>query len=109
MDALFKDLISLAEEMIKKTDFLLSVAEILPTSNITEFEDGTNFPYKFCTIFQKMRRELNKIYVQTLRDENEEWIAEIARLKSTQEHMKKKRAMKDEGESSNKKMKGNIE
>ena len=109
MYALFEDLISLAEEMIKKTDFLLFVAEILPTSNITEFEDGTNFSYKFSTIFRKMRRELNKIYVQTLRDENEEWVAEIARLKSTQEHMKKKRAMNDEGESSNKKMKGNIE
>ena len=111
MDAssLIEDLISLAEESMKKTESLLSMAEILPRSNITEFEDGTNFPYKFSTIFQKMRRELNKIYVQTLRDENEEWVAEIARLKSTQEHMKKKRAMNDEGESSNKKMKGNIE
>ena len=55
-----------------------------------------------------MRRELNKIYVQTLTKEIEEWAAEIARLKCTQEH-EKKRAMKDEGESSNKKMKGNIE
>ena len=45
------------------------MAEILPRSNITKFEDGTNFPYKFCTVFQKMRRELNKTIVQTLKEE----------------------------------------
>ena len=53
MDAssLIEDLISLAEESMKKIESLLSMAEILPRSNITEFKDGTNFPYKSSTIF----------------------------------------------------------
>ena len=85
MDAssLIEDLISLAKEsMKKKTKSLLSMAEILLRSNITKFEDGTNFPYKFSTIFRKVRRELNNIIVQTLNEEIEEWKAEITRLKN---------------------------
>ena len=107
--SLFEELIFLAEENIKKTKSLLSMAEILPRSNITKFEDGTNFPYKFSTIFRKMRRELNKTIVQTLNEEIEEWTAEIARLKKLKSEHMKKRAMKDEGEPSNKKIKENIE
>ena len=65
------------------------MAEILRRSNITKFEDRTNFPYKFSTIFRKVRRELNKTIVQRLNEEIEEWIAEIARLKKLKnEHMK---------------------
>ena len=56
-----------------------------------------------------MRRELNKTIVQTLNEEIEEWTAEIARLKKLKSEHMKKRAMKDEGEPSNKKIKGNIE
>ena len=85
------------------------MTEKLPRSDITKFEDGTNFPYKFSTIFRKMRRELNKTIVQTLNEEIEEWTAEIARLKKLKSEHMKKRAMKDEGEPSNKKIKGNIE
>ena len=52
---------------------------------------------------------MNKTIVQTLKEEIEGWTAEIARLKKLiNEHMKKK-AMKNEGEPSNKKINGNIE
>ena len=97
MDAssLIEDLISCAEESMKKTESLLSMAELLPRSNITEFKDRTNFPYKSSTIFWKVRRELNKTIVQTLNEEIEERTAEIARQKTLKiEHMKK-RAMKN--------------
>ena len=72
---LFEELIFLADENIKKTKSFQSMAEILPRSNITKFEDGMNFPYKFSTIFRKLRRELNKTIVQTLNVEIEEWSA----------------------------------
>ena len=74
------------------------MAEILPRSNITMFEDGTNFPYKFSIIFRKRRRELNKTIVQTLNEEIEEWTTETARLKKLKNEHMKKRAMKNEGE-----------
>ena len=49
---------------------------------------------------------MNKTIVQTLKEEIEGWTAEIARLKKLKsEYM----TMKDEGEPSNKKIKGNIE
>ena len=73
------------------------MAEILPRFNITEFEDGTNFPYKFSTIFQKMRRELNKNIVQTLNEEIEEWTTEIARQKKLKSENMKKMTMENEG------------
>ena len=67
------------------------------------------FHTSFLQFFRKVKRELNKTIVQTLNEEIEEWTAETARLKKlTSEHMKK-RAIKDEGEPSNKKIKGNIE
>ena len=44
-----------------------------------------------------------------LNEEIEEWTTEIARLKKLKSEHMNKRAMKDEGEPSNKKIKGNIE
>ena len=111
MDAssLIEDLISCAEESMKKIESLLSMAEILPRSNIMEFKDGTNFPYKFSTIFRKVRRELNKTIVQTLKEEIEGWTTEISRVKKLKNEHMKKREMKNEREPSNKKINGNLE
>lgn len=109
MDNMIQDLISLAEGMIKKLKFILSVAEILPSSKFTEFEDGTNFPYKFATISRKMRRGLNKMYIENLKEEIEEWNKELVKMKKTRESIKKRIMEDEEGESSNKKIKGNEE
>ena len=69
----------------------------------------TNCPYKSSTIFWKVKRELNKTIVQTLKEEIEGWTAKIARLKKLKNEHMKKRAMKNEGEPANKKIKGNLE